>query len=122
MDYGYLIKILTCKKLPLEESEFLKVLELYFPSTYDIKYLMRSCKKLKGGLQDVADDMEVNRIGPQHQAGSDSLLTCVTFFKMRRMFFEDRIDDEKYKNRVFGLGSPHTTGPNSHFNFFDSQS
>eukprot|EP00121_Abeoforma_whisleri_P000122 Awhi_evm1s110 len=68
MDYGYLIKILTCKKLPAEEHDFLQDMDLYFPATYDIKYLMRSCKTLKGGLQDVADQMEVHRIGPQHQA------------------------------------------------------
>ena len=58
---------------------------MYFPQTYDIKYLMKSCKSLKGGLQDVADDLKVERIGPQHQAGSDSLLTCITFFKMRKV-------------------------------------
>lgn len=41
-------------------------------------------------------DLQVSRIGPQHQAGSDSLLTSSTFFKMRQMFFEDSIDDHKY--------------------------
>ena len=66
---------------------------------YDIKYLMKSCKTLKGGLQEVADDLQarlrpahcintlmslqVTRIGPQHQAGSDSLLTGLAFFRMR---------------------------------------
>ena len=58
---------------------------------------MRSCKTLKGGLQDVADSLQVARIGPQHQAGSDSLLTAATFFKMRKVFFEDKIEDEFYK-------------------------
>ncbi|KAI8049706.1 ribonuclease H-like domain-containing protein [Syncephalis plumigaleata] len=77
-DFGYLLKVLTCTPLPSEE------------------YLMKSCKNLKGGLQDVADDLQVQRVGPQHQAGSDSLLTCTTFFKMRQMFFADEIDDAKY--------------------------
>jgi CCR4-NOT transcription complex subunit 7/8 len=85
MDFGYLLKILTCQALPESEAGFLADLELYFPKTYDIKYLMKSCKSLKGGLQDVADDLSVDRIGPQHQAGSDSLLTCITFFRMRKV-------------------------------------
>lgn len=49
------------------------------------KYLMKSCKNLKGGLQEVADQLELERIGPQHQAGSDSLLTGMAFFKMREV-------------------------------------
>lgn len=132
MDFGYLLKILTCQALPESEAAFLHDLELYFPKTYDIKYLMKSCKSLKGGLQDVADDLNVDRIGPQHQAGSDSLLTCITFFRMRKvqyslhplsislprlyftnlprcpstqMFFEDNIDTPKYLNFLYGLGA-----------------
>lgn len=65
---------------------------------------MRSCKSLKGGLQDVADELQVPRIGPQHQAGSDSLLTASTFFKMRSRFFEDDIDP-KYLGTLYGLGN-----------------
>lgn len=82
--------------MPADESQFFDLLRTYFPCIYDIKYLMKSCKNLKGGLQDIADDLQVTRIGPQHQAGSDSLLTSSTFFKMRQMFFEDQIDDNKY--------------------------
>ena len=72
---------------------------------YDVKYLMKSCKNLKGGLQELANELEVRRIGPQHQAGSDSLLTGQTFFKMKEMFFEDDIDDSKYLGHVYGLGT-----------------
>ncbi|ORX50872.1 ribonuclease CAF1 [Hesseltinella vesiculosa] len=95
-DFGYLLKVLTCANMPADETEFFDLLRTYFPCVYDIKYLMKSCKNLKGGLQDIADDLQVARIGPQHQAGSDSLLTSATFFKMRQMFFEDKIDDHKY--------------------------
>jgi CCR4-NOT transcription complex subunit 7/8 len=44
------------------------------------------------------------RIGPSHQAGSDSLLTASTFFKMRELYFNDCIDDETYSGKLYGLG------------------
>jgi hypothetical protein len=78
---------------------------------YDVKYLMKSCKNLKGGLQELANELEVQRIGPQHQAGSDSLLTGQTFFKMKEMFFEDDIDDSKYLGHVYGLGTNFVAPP-----------
>lgn len=49
------------------------------------QYLMKSCKNLKGGLQEVAEQLEIQRVGPQHQAGSDALLTGMVFFKMREV-------------------------------------
>merc|ERR1712236_61964 len=94
----------TNQNLPTEESEFFELLRLYFPNVYDVKYLMKSCKSLKGGLQEVADTLEVERIGPQHQAGSDSLLTGRAFFAMTEIYFEDELDDSKYLGHLFGLG------------------
>lgn len=107
-DFGYLLKLLTCQELPADEEGFFNVLHTFFPGIYDIKYMMRSCRVLKGGLQDVADDLEVPRIGPQHQAGSDSLLTAMTFFRLREKYFEDSLDDLKYLGHLFGLGSTYT--------------
>ncbi len=104
-DFGYLLKLLTCTPLPAEETEFFELVHLYFPCIYDIKYLMKSCKNLKGGLNELAEDLEIERIGPQHQAGSDSLLTGATFFKMRKSFFENQIDDSKYMGILYGLTS-----------------
>ena len=40
---------------------------MYFPSVYDIKYLMKFCDNLHGGLNKLAECLDVNRIGPQHQ-------------------------------------------------------
>lgn len=59
-DFGYLLKVLTCSVMPADESEFFELLRTYFPCIYDIKYLMKSCKNLKGGLQDIADDLQVS--------------------------------------------------------------
>lgn len=48
------------------------------------------------------------RIGPSHQAGSDSLLTASTFFKMRELYFGDNIDDAEYNGKLYGLGQTFT--------------
>ena len=52
-DFGYLLKILTDSNLPPQEGQFFELLRIYFPVIYDVKYLMKSCKNLKGGLQEV---------------------------------------------------------------------
>jgi len=104
-DYGYLLKLLTAQPMPSSEAEFFEWMQIYFPCVYDIKYLMKSCDNLTGGLQKVAEMLNVERIGPQHQAGSDSLLTAATFFKLRKNFFNDTIDDKKFMGILFGLGS-----------------
>uniref|UniRef100_A0A336KBA5 poly(A)-specific ribonuclease n=1 Tax=Culicoides sonorensis TaxID=179676 RepID=A0A336KBA5_CULSO len=113
-DFGYLLKLLRDQNLPAEESEFFENLRIYFPTIYDVKYLMKSCKNLKGGLQEVADQLELRRVGPQHQAGSDSLLTGMAFFKMREMFFEDNIDNAKYCGHLYGLGTSFIVNGNNY--------
>lgn len=118
-DFGYLLKILMDQALPSAESEFFELLRIFFPNIYDVKYLMKSCKSLKGGLQEVSEILELERIGPQHQAGSDSLLTGAAFFKMREMFFEDNIDNAKYCGHLFGLGTSNSNG-NSAFSGADA--
>lgn len=105
-DFGYLIKILTCQTLPSDEQSFFDLLKTYFPVIYDVKLLMQTVDGLHGGLQRVAEDLKVERIGPMHQAGSDSLLTNATFFRLADVAFQgvDRIDD-KYSGEIFGLGA-----------------
>ncbi|XP_068143321.1 CCR4-NOT transcription complex subunit 7 isoform X2 [Drosophila tropicalis] len=91
-DFGYLLKLLTDQNLPADEADFFELLHIYFPNIFDIKYLMKSCKNLKGGLQEVADQLELRRVGPQHQAGSDALLTGMAFFKMREVQLTKGLD------------------------------
>ena len=47
---------------------------------------------------------QVERIGPMHQAGSDSLLTAATFFKLVEVYFNGNLDDSKYAGLLYGLG------------------
>lgn len=110
-DFGYLLKVLMNLPLPSDEQEFLNLLKSFFPRFYDIKFLIKSCKNLKGGLQEIADDLGVSRIGIQHQAGSDSHLTCSAFFKLRQSYFEGQIDESKHMNYLYGIGTVVTTNP-----------
>ena len=87
-DFGYLVKLVTCRPLDEEEEAFMETLCTYFPHVYDMKHLMRYCDGLRqaGGLARLADLLGVGRVGAEHQAGSDSLLTSAAFFKMREVF------------------------------------
>ncbi|CAH1423038.1 unnamed protein product [Lactuca virosa] len=80
-DFGYLLKVLTCKNLPDTQSGFFNLINMYFPTIYDIKHLMKFCNSLHGGLNKLAELLEVERIGICHQAG-----------KTRRI----RISNKKY--------------------------
>lgn len=53
-DFGYLLRLLTAQLLPVKVNEFFDSLKIYFPRIYDLKYLMKSTKDLKGGLQEVS--------------------------------------------------------------------
>jgi len=110
-DFGYLLSQLTSSQLPESETEFLDTLRVYFPNLYDIKYLMGSTDSLNGGLQKVANELKVKRIGVQHQAGSDSLLTGQVFYKMYKDYFSDGLDDIKYNGIICGLGGTGTSSP-----------
>ncbi|GFQ06932.1 probable ccr4-associated factor 1 homolog 11 [Phtheirospermum japonicum] len=88
-DFGYLVKILTRRQLP--------------DHVYDVKYLMRFCESLYGGLDRVARALDVNRVvGKCHQAGSDSLLTWHAFQKMRDVYFVTQ-GHEKHAGVLYGL-------------------
>uniref|UniRef100_A0A7E4VVK5 poly(A)-specific ribonuclease n=1 Tax=Panagrellus redivivus TaxID=6233 RepID=A0A7E4VVK5_PANRE len=108
-DYGYLIKSIIIKNLPPESKDFIYLHKILFPRSFDIKVLMKApniqSAQLHGGLQDIADQLSVERFGAQHQAGSDSLLTAKTFFKLRSVFFHDSWDKvaEVVEGLMFGL-------------------
>ena len=41
-DFGYLVKTLTCRELPMDEPAFMDSLHTYFPCIYDVKVRHRS--------------------------------------------------------------------------------
>ncbi|ESR40835.1 putative CCR4-associated factor 1 [Citrus sinensis] len=109
-DFGYLLKLLTCQNLPDTQVEFFNLIRIYFPTVYDIKHLMKFCNSLHGGLNKLAELLEVERVGICHQAGSDSLLTASTFRKLKENFFSSSL--EKYAGVLYGLGVEN--GQNTH--------
>ncbi|XP_077217210.1 putative CCR4-associated factor 1 homolog 7 [Tasmannia lanceolata] len=101
-DFGYLLKVLTCVNLPDTQDGFFDLIKMYFPTVYDIKHLMKFCNSLHGGLNKLAELLDVERVGICHQAGSDSLLTSCTFRKLKESFFNG--STERYAGVLYGLG------------------
>jgi len=101
-DFGYLLKMLTGADLPQTETEFFAKLLKFFPKLYDEKHMMCSCESLVGGLNRLGNDLQVERIGTSHQAGSDSLLTAQTFFKMKQAVFGNKLDEQKFEGILHG--------------------
>ncbi|CAI9771473.1 unnamed protein product [Fraxinus pennsylvanica] len=64
-------------------------------------HLMKFCNNLHGGLNKLAELLELERIGICHQAGSDSLLTSCAFKKLKDNFFDG--STEKYSGVLYGL-------------------
>ena len=120
-DFGYLLKTLTCAELPMDEQGFIDLLWTFFPCFYDVKvtpaqhhlytmhlksisslvlsiyiqYMMTAAEGMHGGLSSLADALQITRIGPMHQAGSDSLLTAQAFFTLIQKHFNGNCDDTK---------------------------
>ena len=121
-DYGYLLKLLTTVDLPNDEKTFFELLKIYFPTIYDVKYMTSLLDgHYGGGLSRLADDLQCIRLGVEHQAGSDSLLTMSTFFALIKSKFHGKYkdpndilnspilyDNTKFVNELFGYGTNHT--------------
>lgn len=102
-DFGYLLKMFTLKKLPETQKEFHELMRIYFPVFYDIKYLCIFLDNLYGGLNRIAEVLNVKRVGISHQAGSDSLLTSFVFQKLKVIYFHG--ETLKYSGVLYGLGT-----------------
>ena len=104
-DFGYLLKLLIGQPLPENELDFLSLCNEYFINYYDIKTMVKSINNLHGGLNKLADNLEVLREGKTHQAGSDSVVTIDVFFKLKQngLLLDEQI--LKDKNCLFGIAN-----------------
>ena len=101
-DFAYLLKTLTFQKLPESQNGFYQLLKTFFPAFYDIKHIVRGIDQYRGGLNRLAEELGIKRIGRTHQGGSDSLVTLETFFKLKTEFFDDE-SLEEHLNVICGL-------------------
>lgn len=120
-DFGYLFKVMWNRGLPQHEDKYRILIKKFFSNIYDVKYMVNHIRKLrdrgtvtaqqsktlesfgqKGGLQDLANDLGVPRVGMNHNAGSDSWLTGEVFFKLRRLLFDD-IDPQELNGHIWGI-------------------
>ena len=123
-DFAYLVKVVYGKQFPEVESEYRKLLQLMFPSIFDIKYMLKIIQKTqmvnggplsasalnffaalgaKAGLQDLADELGIKRVGQAHQAGSDSLITGRVFWEFKKAVMGGQLEEERFLNRMWGL-------------------
>jgi hypothetical protein len=102
-DFAYLLRVATNLNLPENDTLFFDILKVYFPHYYDIRYLVRYTENFRGSLSKLGQELNVPRVGTQHQAGSDSLITSEIFNKLRSEFISgDLLLADK--NVLFGIG------------------
>ncbi|KAL1218609.1 putative CCR4-associated factor 1 [Cardamine amara subsp. amara] len=96
-DIAYLLKGLTGESLPVTSERFSKSVARILGSVYDLKVMAGRYKGLSSrlGLESLASELGLNRVGIAHHAGSDSELTARVFAKMAKI-----CDSEGY---VYGL-------------------
>lgn len=137
-DFGYFTKCLMNQVLPNDGGRFEHIMKIWFPSTYDVKHLLKWAIKAqslgffqpndpaaaeiltkfeqKSGLEALAESFKIKRLGAAHQAGSDSLLTGKIFFQLKDKIFGGSIPDE-HSGKTWGLSVggtmtiPYTGGP-----------
>jgi CCR4-NOT transcription complex subunit 7/8 len=106
-DLGYLLSIMLNKEIPVEEQGFLKAMNLYFPSVWDVKYMVKNFNLCnKSTLSEVAEEFHIGGAylsgNGMRQAGSEALLTKGCYLEARKL-----IDDEiavQAKGFIFGIG------------------
>ena len=103
-DFGYLLKLLLGTELPEKEEDFINELNIYFKNYYDIRMLVKGYQNMQGGLNRLAEQLKVQRMGMIHQAGSDSMLTLDVYFKLIQGGYISEMKLKDLRNILHGIG------------------
>ena len=106
-DFAYLLRLATASPLPATEADFFDLLSLYFPRYIDIKHVLHSINSpvRHSGLNAVAASLQCQRVGGEHQAGSDSLLTAAVWWRVRQVYQTEIGEAARWTGMLYGLGS-----------------
>ena len=104
-DFAYLLRLALNTPLPKTEIEFTNTLALYFPNHFDIKILIHGKNQFKGGLNKLAQCLDIYRTGEVHQAGSDSVVTIELFFALMANKIISLEMISRLKNVIYGIGN-----------------
>lgn len=63
--------------------------------------MMTAVEGMHGGLNALAESLRVERLGPMHQAGSDSLLTAKAFFTFAQRHLGENWDEKRSLVAIF---------------------
>ena len=104
-DFAYLLRLLLNDNIPEKENEFMNLLSMYFPTFYDVRIMIRENDLLfHGGLNKLISELNIERKGINHQAGSDSIATIESFHELIKKEIIDEIKIKKLRNVLYGLG------------------
>ena len=104
-DFAYLLKLLRNENLPEEEKEYIDKLKVYFPEYYDVRMLIKENDfYFHGGLNRLIANLEIERKGINHQAGSDAIATVEAYHKLIKNEIINKEKIKQYKNVLYGIG------------------
>mmetsp|Transcript_22334 Transcript_22334/g.51768 ORF Transcript_22334/g.51768 Transcript_22334/m.51768 type:complete len:507 (+) Transcript_22334:103-1623(+) len=78
-DFGYMLRLLTNRRLPSDVESFEEVRSAFFPDRYELRDELP-----RGSLDSHLRDFGLDRNGTPHTAGSDALATLELFFEVTR--------------------------------------
>mmetsp|Transcript_127439 Transcript_127439/g.284983 ORF Transcript_127439/g.284983 Transcript_127439/m.284983 type:complete len:360 (+) Transcript_127439:148-1227(+) len=91
-DWGYLLKLLTDRPMPLDAASFEALLDSLCPCRHDLRESLP-----RGSLDSLLMAYSVDRFGAAHTAGSDALATLELFLRMALPRESVAMEDPSYQ-------------------------